>query len=64
VLGKKLRDKAFITKKEPLTELDEEDEITLFDNSHIQAESSTQRRSSGRLSKRSRQDDDFVYEKL
>lgn len=42
--------------------LDETDEIPLPDNSHLQDESRTQRRSSGRVPKRSRWDEDFVYE--
>ncbi|OJJ79274.1 uncharacterized protein ASPGLDRAFT_137232, partial [Aspergillus glaucus CBS 516.65] len=36
-------------------------QIPLPDNSYLQGKSSTQRRSSGRLPKRSRRDDDFVY---
>jgi hypothetical protein len=47
----------------PLIELDEEDEIPLPDNRHSEAESNTQRRSSGRQPKRLRRDEDFVYEK-
>lgn len=63
VLGKRQRVEAPTDKHGPLIELGEEDEIPLRDNSHMQAESSTQRRSSGRLPKRSRRDEDFVYEK-
>jgi hypothetical protein len=52
----------------PLIELDnenDEDEIPLPDNSDLHGESSTQRRTSGRVPKRSKRDEDqFVYHKL
>jgi hypothetical protein len=60
-LGKR-RAEAISDEPSPLIELDEADEISLPDNSHFQEESSTQRRSSGRLPKRLRRDEDFVYE--
>ena len=43
-------------------ELDEADEIPLPDNSYLQGGSNAQRHSSGRLPKRPRRDEDFVYE--
>ncbi|KAJ5751403.1 uncharacterized protein N7511_008368 [Penicillium nucicola] len=39
----------------------EDDEVPLPDNSHLEEERTTQRRSSGRVPKRLRQDEDFVY---
>ncbi|EED11521.1 conserved hypothetical protein [Talaromyces stipitatus ATCC 10500] len=50
--------------EEPLIELDgnEEDEVPLPYNRHLVTVSSTQRRSSGRQPKRSKRDEDFVYE--
>lgn len=44
-----------------LIKLDDDGEIPLPENQHVQGESSTQRRSSGRVPKRPRQDEDFVY---
>lgn len=61
-LGKRPRPEA-TTKVQDLIALDGEDEIPLPGNIHVQGESSTQRRSSGRLPKRPRRDEDFVYEK-
>ena len=61
-LGKRPRTEAAMDDPGPLIESNEDDEIPLPDNSHIQGES-TQRRSSGRLPKRPRQDEDFVYGK-
>ncbi|CAG8212376.1 unnamed protein product [Penicillium nalgiovense] len=62
-LGKRSRGDNIAEAQEHVIELDEEDEVPLPDNIHIHGESSTQRRSSGRLPKRSRRDEDFVYEK-
>jgi hypothetical protein len=61
-LGKRPRTEATTEGLGSLIELDEEDEIRLPNNTYIQGESSTQRRSSGRLPKRARRDEDFVYE--
>lgn len=44
-----------------LFELDDDDEVPLPDNSHLEEGRTTQRRSSGRVPKRLRQDEDFVY---
>ncbi|KAJ6001218.1 hypothetical protein N7481_001627 [Penicillium waksmanii] len=52
--GKRRRAENITEGLEHVIELDEEDEVPLPDNIHIQGESSTQRRSSGRLPKRSR----------
>lgn len=60
-LGKR-RAEAISDEPGPLIGLDEADEIPLPDNSYLQGDSSTQRRSSGRLPKRLRRDEDFVYE--
>jgi hypothetical protein len=62
-LGKRPRTEATTEDPGSLIELDEEDETPLPNNTHMQGESSTQRRLSGRLPKRSRRDEDFVYEK-
>jgi len=62
-LGKRPRAENITEAQEHVIELDEEDEVPLPDTIHIHGESSTQRRSSGRLPKRSRRDEDFVYEK-
>jgi hypothetical protein len=43
-----------------LIDLDDANEVPLPDDSHLQVEGSTQRRSSRRLPKRSRRDEDFV----
>jgi hypothetical protein len=48
------------TSDQPI-EREDDDEVPLPINSHLQKESSTQRRSSGRAPKRLRQDEDFVY---
>ncbi|KAJ5355553.1 uncharacterized protein N7496_012765, partial [Penicillium cataractarum] len=40
---------------------DDDDEVPLPDNSHLEEGRTTQRRSSGRVPKRLRQDEDFVY---
>lgn len=40
---------------------DDEDEVSLPDNGYLEEERTTQKRSSGRVPKRLRQDDDFVY---
>jgi hypothetical protein len=65
-LGKRPRTEA-TEHKGPLIELDNEDhqdEIPLPDNSDLHGESSTQRRTSGRVPKRSKRDEDqFVYHK-
>lgn len=61
-LGKRPRAENTIEDEEHVIELDEEYEVPLPDNIHIQGESGTQRRSSGRLPKLSRRDEDFVYE--
>ncbi|OQD73330.1 hypothetical protein PENANT_c208G01005, partial [Penicillium antarcticum] len=47
------------TTSDNLIQLDDTDEVPLPDNSHLQEESGTQRRSSGRVPKRLRQDEDF-----
>jgi hypothetical protein len=44
-----------------LIELEDDDEVPLPDNSHLEEGRTTQRRSSGRVPKRLRQDKDFVY---
>lgn len=44
-----------------LIELEDDDEVPLPDNSHLEEGRTTQRRSSGRVPKRLRQDEDFVY---
>jgi hypothetical protein len=44
-----------------LVELEDGDEVPLPDNGHLGEESTTQRRVSGHVPKRLRQDDDFVY---
>lgn len=62
-LGKRPRTESATEDPGPSAESNEDDEIPLPDNIHIQGESSTQRRSSGRLPKRSRRDEDFVYGK-
>ena len=62
-LGKRPRVQASTDEYEPLIKLDEENEMPLPNNSHMQVEGSTKRRSSGRLPNRLRQDKDFVYEK-
>jgi len=65
-LGKRPRTEA-IGDHRPLIELDNkdyQDEIPLPDNSDLHCESSTQRRTSGRVPKRSKRDEDqFVYHK-
>lgn len=60
-LGKR-RAEAISNEPNPFIGLHEADEVPLPDNSHLQGESNTPRRSSGRLPKRSRRDEDFVYE--
>jgi hypothetical protein len=49
------------TTSDSLVQLDDTDEVPLPDNSDQLEESSTQRRSSGRVPKRLRQDEDYVY---
>jgi hypothetical protein len=44
-----------------LIQLDDTNEVPLPDNNYLLEESSTQRRSSGRVPKRSRRDEDYVY---
>ena len=44
-----------------LIELEDDDEVPLPDNSHLEEGRTTHRRSSGRVPKRLRQDEDFVY---
>lgn len=44
-----------------LVELEDDDEVPLPNNRHLQEENTTQRRLSGRVPKRLRQDEDFVY---
>ncbi|KAG2000826.1 hypothetical protein GB937_010790 [Aspergillus fischeri] len=65
-LGKRPRTEA-TEHQGPLVELDNEDyqdEIPLPDNSDLHGESNTQRRTSGRVPKRSKRDEDqFVYQK-
>lgn len=56
-----LRKRRADTTSDNLIQLHDVDEIPLPDNSHLQEESGTQRRSSGRVLKRLRQDEDFVY---
>jgi hypothetical protein len=53
-LGKRAGAENITEGQEHVIELDEEDEVPLPDNIHVQGESSTQKRSSGRLPKRSR----------
>lgn len=44
-----------------LIKLEDDDEVPLPNNSHLEEGRTTQRRSSGRVLKRLRQDEDFVY---
>ena len=46
---------------EQLIELEDDNEVPLPDNSHLEKGRTTQRRLSGRVPKRLRQDKDFVY---
>ncbi|KAI3286490.1 hypothetical protein DTO002I6_8161 [Penicillium roqueforti] len=62
-LGKRPRAENTTEDQEHVIELDERYEVPLPDIIHTQGESGTQRRSSGRLPKRARQDEDFVYER-
>src|ERR1700757_1881738 len=57
ILGKRRAE----TTSDSLIQLDDANEVPLPDNSHLLEESSTQRRSSGRVLKRLRQDGDYVY---
>ncbi|CAG8150568.1 unnamed protein product [Penicillium salamii] len=62
-LGKRPRAENTTEDQEHVIELAEGYEVPLPDIIHTQGESGTQRRSSGRLPKRARQDEDFVYER-
>lgn len=62
-LGKRPKAENTTEDQKHIIKLDKGYEVPLPDIIHTQGESGTQRRSSGRLPKRARQDEDFVYER-